>query len=88
ALERLAADRVEAQLLAARGDAEAAAKRFAAALDAARAIGSAFLVAGTADDAAGALASTLPAAAAELSEAGAEARAALQAWKDGTTVGP
>jgi tetratricopeptide (TPR) repeat protein len=87
ALERLALQRVEAQLFAARGDTEGAVARFEAALAAARAIGSAFLVAGTADDAVAALPPAHPAAAA-LAEAGAEARTALQAWRDGTTVGP
>jgi class 3 adenylate cyclase len=86
-LELLAADRLEGQALAA-GQNPGAAAILDRAVAAATATGSPYLVAVTAGEAAAALADLDPVAAAHADALAAEARQALQAWRDGTTVAP
>ena len=86
-LELLAADRLEGQARAARREPESV-EILGRALAAAKATGSAFLVATTAAEAATALALLDPVAAAEAEATGAEASAAMLAWQAGTTVVP
>jgi hypothetical protein len=83
-LELLAVDRLEAQVLAAGGDARAVAL-LRGALDVAEATGSEFLVAEVAEEVAASLATLDPAFAADAARREAEARARLRTWAAGTT---
>jgi class 3 adenylate cyclase/tetratricopeptide (TPR) repeat protein len=83
-MEALAVDRLEAQVLAARGD-ERAVGMLRDALAVAESTGSDFLVAEVAEEAASSIGSLDPTFAAEAAEREAAARARLRAWAAGTT---